>query len=96
MPAWVQASASTVSKPAPLDDTTNSSGQRSINSNVALDGADFNDPLAVVHYTRAAHFLGLWKSERLLIERFFPDREASLLEAGCGSGRGRAPAPCPF
>jgi SAM-dependent methyltransferase len=48
---------------------------------------DFNDPLAVVHYTRAAHFLGLWKSEQLLIERFFPDKNAALLEAGCGSGR---------
>ena len=49
--------------------------------------ADFNDPLAVVHYTRAAHFLGLWKSEQLLIERFFLDRAAPLLEAGCGAGR---------
>lgn len=49
--------------------------------------ADFNDPLAVVHYARAAHFLGLWRSERLLIERFFPDRSARLIEAGCGAGR---------
>lgn len=49
--------------------------------------ADFNDPVAVVHYARAAHFLGLWKSERTLIERFFPDREVRLLEAGCGAGR---------
>ena len=49
--------------------------------------ADFNDLLAVVHYTRAAHELGLWKSERTLIERFFPDRNAPLLEAGCGAGR---------
>ncbi|MBK9991378.1 MAG: class I SAM-dependent methyltransferase [Verrucomicrobia bacterium] len=49
--------------------------------------ADFNDPLAVVHYTRAAHFLGLWKSEKILIERFFTDKNAALLEAGCGSGR---------
>ena len=49
--------------------------------------ADFNDPIAVVHYARAAHFLGLWKSERLLIERFFPDLSAALLEAGCGAGR---------
>lgn len=49
--------------------------------------ADFNDPVAVVHYTRAAHFLGLWKSEQLLIERFFTDKNAALLEAGCGSGR---------
>ena len=49
--------------------------------------ADFNDLLAVIHYTRAAHELGLWKSERILIERFFPDRSAPLLEAGCGAGR---------
>lgn len=49
--------------------------------------ADFNDLLSVVHYTRAAHELGLWGSERVLIERFFPDRSAPLLEAGCGAGR---------
>jgi len=49
--------------------------------------ADFNDLPAVVHYTRAAHELGLWASERLLIERHFPDRTARLLEAGCGAGR---------
>ena len=50
--------------------------------------ADFNDLPAVLHYTRAAHELGLWKSERVLIERFFPDRAGPLLEAGCGAGRG--------
>lgn len=49
--------------------------------------ADFNDVAAVVHYTRAAHALGLWDSERLLIRRFFPDRGAPLLEAGAGAGR---------
>jgi len=49
--------------------------------------ADFNDLPAVLHYTRAAHELGLWQSERVLIERFFPDRTSSLLEAGCGAGR---------
>jgi SAM-dependent methyltransferase len=49
--------------------------------------ADFNDLPSVIHYTRAAHELGLWNSERLLIERFFPDRNAPLLEAGCGAGR---------
>lgn len=48
---------------------------------------DFNDPIAVVHYARAAHFLGLWKSETVLIERFFTDKKARLLEAGCGAGR---------
>ncbi len=49
--------------------------------------ADFNDLTAVVHYTRAAHKLGLWASERILIDRFFPDQTARLLEAGCGAGR---------
>lgn len=49
--------------------------------------ADFNDLQSVIHYTRAAHELGLWQSERVLIERFFPDRAAPLLEAGCGAGR---------
>lgn len=49
--------------------------------------ADFNDLPAVIHYTRAAHQLGLWASESALIERFFPDRAAPLLEAGCGAGR---------
>jgi SAM-dependent methyltransferase len=49
--------------------------------------ADFNDPLAVVHYARAAHFIGLWESERTLIARFFPDQTVPLLEAGCGAGR---------
>jgi len=48
---------------------------------------DFNDLLAVVHYTRAAHELGLWKSECTLIERTFSDHTAHLLEAGCGAGR---------
>ena len=49
--------------------------------------ADFNDLQAVVHYTRAAHQLGLWASEKALIERFFPNPRAHLLEAGCGAGR---------
>lgn len=49
--------------------------------------ADFNDLSAVLHYTRAAHHLGLWASERALIERFFPDHAAPVLEAGCGAGR---------
>ena len=48
---------------------------------------DFNDLRAVVHYTKAAHRIGLWESERILIERFFPDKTAQYLEAGCGAGR---------
>ena len=49
--------------------------------------ADFNDLSAVVYYTRAAHELGLWASERALIGRFLTDKSAPLLEAGCGAGR---------
>jgi ubiquinone/menaquinone biosynthesis C-methylase UbiE len=49
--------------------------------------ADFNDLAAVVHYTKAAHALGLWASEHTLIQRFFPDLQSPLLEAGCGAGR---------
>lgn len=48
---------------------------------------DFNAINTVLHYTRAAHFIGLWKSELKLIEEYFPDRSAALLEAGCGAGR---------
>jgi len=49
--------------------------------------ADFNDPNVVIHYARAAHELGLWASERIMIERWLPDRGAPLLEIGCGAGR---------
>lgn len=49
--------------------------------------ADFNDLAAVLYYTRAAHELGLWASERALIEKYFTDHAAPLLEAGCGAGR---------
>jgi SAM-dependent methyltransferase len=48
---------------------------------------DFNSINTVLHYTRAAHFVGLWKSEREMITRYLPDRTAPLLEAGCGAGR---------
>ena len=49
--------------------------------------ADFNSINAVLHYARAAHFLGLWESERILIGKYFSDCGARLLEAGCGAGR---------
>jgi SAM-dependent methyltransferase len=49
--------------------------------------ASFNAIPSVLFYTRAAHFLGLWKSERLLIRKYLPDDETRLVEAGCGAGR---------
>lgn len=47
----------------------------------------FNEIPSILYYTRAAHFLGLWKSERLLIERFLPEPSTRIVEAGCGAGR---------
>lgn len=49
--------------------------------------ANFNAVSSILYYTRAAHFLGLWKSERLLIKRFLPAASTPLIEAGCGAGR---------
>ncbi|MBC8011567.1 MAG: class I SAM-dependent methyltransferase, partial [Burkholderiales bacterium] len=43
---------------------------------------DFNDLRAVMHYAKAAHELGLWASERIMIARHFTDLSAPLLEAG--------------
>ena len=49
---------------------------------------DFNDLRAVVHYTRAAHKLGLWASELAVFKAHLPtDPHATILEAGCGAGR---------
>ena len=48
--------------------------------------AHWRHPGTALHYARAAVQVGLWASERLLIERHFP-KHAHLLELGCGSGR---------
>jgi len=49
--------------------------------------ANFNGIPSVLYYTRAAHFLGLWESERLMLGRFLPELSADIVEAGCGAGR---------
>jgi len=49
--------------------------------------ANFNGVPSVLYYARAAHFLGLWKSEQILFERFLPERATDIVEAGCGAGR---------
>jgi SAM-dependent methyltransferase len=49
--------------------------------------ASFNGIPSILHYTRAAHFLGLWESERRMLGRFLPELSTDLLEAGCGAGR---------
>jgi ubiquinone/menaquinone biosynthesis C-methylase UbiE len=39
-----------------------------------------------LHYARAALRVGLWASERLMVERYFR-RDDRILELGCGGGR---------
>lgn len=68
-----------MAKPSPLRPVT-----------AAQVRADFNDLRAVLHYTKAAHHLGLWASERLMLDRILPPPPAAdfpILEAGCGAGR---------
>lgn len=47
----------------------------------------FNDPRTVDHYMKAVANVGLWKSERIVFEKWFPDRSARILDLGCGAGR---------
>ena len=49
--------------------------------------ADFNSLESIKHYTRSVERVGLWASERVMIERCFPKKSMRLLEAGCGTGR---------
>ena len=46
----------------------------------------FNSDSVVDHYARAATRIGLWLSEETIFTRVF-ERDASLLELGCGAGR---------
>ncbi len=47
----------------------------------------FENPNVVQDYLDAAEKVGLWESERIVIERFAPDKNCSILELGCGAGR---------
>ncbi|MDE0767319.1 MAG: class I SAM-dependent methyltransferase [Opitutaceae bacterium] len=46
----------------------------------------FNDPKTVDHYVRAVANVGLWESERLLMEKWFR-QDGLILDLGCGAGR---------
>ncbi len=48
--------------------------------------AYFSLPDVVFDYARAVSNVGLWASERAVFEKFF-DKNAALLELGCGAGR---------
>lgn len=49
-------------------------------------GEYFNEEATVRHYAKAVANVGLWTSERLLIERFLGKGDR-LLDLGCGAGR---------
>jgi ubiquinone/menaquinone biosynthesis C-methylase UbiE len=40
-----------------------------------------------LNYARAAVQVGLWASEKILINQTFPNKSAKILELGCGGGR---------
>ena len=47
----------------------------------------YKGKLVLEHYEEATRRVGMWASEELVFRQTFPDREASLLELGCGTGR---------
>ena len=47
----------------------------------------FRGEKVLEHYAQATMTVGLWESEEKVFKRVFPDKEASLLELGCGCGR---------
>ena len=46
----------------------------------------FESTFVLSQYAQAARYMGLWRSEEKIFTRVF-EREASLLELGCGAGR---------
>jgi len=49
--------------------------------------AHWLNPQTALNYARAAVQVGLWASERILINQTFPNKSAKILELGCGGGR---------
>lgn len=49
--------------------------------------AHWLSPQTALNYARAAVQVGLWASERILINQTFPNKSAKVLELGCGGGR---------
>ncbi len=47
----------------------------------------FENPNVVSDYLKAAEDVGLWQSERIVIEKFAPNKDCAILELGCGAGR---------
>jgi ubiquinone/menaquinone biosynthesis C-methylase UbiE len=49
--------------------------------------AHWLNPQTALNYARAAVQVGLWASEKILINQTFPNKSAKVLELGCGGGR---------
>ncbi len=46
----------------------------------------FSNDAVILEYARAVKNVGLWNSEKILIEKFIP-KSAKILELGAGAGR---------
>ena len=49
--------------------------------------AHWLNPQTALNYARAAVQVGLWASEKILMNKTFPNKSAKILELGCGGGR---------
>lgn len=47
---------------------------------------EYGDPLVALHYAQTGARVGLWESERKLLQELVP-RNARVLDLGCGAGR---------
>lgn len=55
--------------------------------NFELVRSHFESQPVVLNYMRAVSVVGLWESERIVIEKFIPKKGSKILELGCGAGR---------
>ena len=46
----------------------------------------FSTEITVSDYTKAVREIGLWESEKIMIEKYF-NPESRILDIGCGAGR---------
>lgn len=47
----------------------------------------FESDAVVSNYMRSVKLVGLWESEKIVIQKFLRQKESKILELGCGAGR---------